>query len=92
MDSEAPGPAIRIDDLTPAEAPAISPDSAETSLNLNAVLRWEFHPGSTLFLVYSRFQAPELALNDQPAELDLSALRNGPAADSLRVKVSYYWN
>jgi len=84
-------PVIRLDDLSPALAPAEEPDSAETSLNLSAVLRWEFRPGSTLFLVYSRFQAPALApVGD--ARLDLGALRNGPAADALRLKLSYYWN
>jgi hypothetical protein len=92
VDPGAPRPTIRLDDLTPAAAPAESPDGAEANLNLNAVLRWEFRPGSTLFLVYSRFQAPDLALDGRPAELDVGALRNGPANDSLRVKVSYYWN
>jgi hypothetical protein len=92
VDPEAPRPVIHLDELTPAPAPATNPDSAETNLNLSAVLRWEFRPGSTLFLVYSRFQAPELALDGKPAELDLGALRNGPATDSLRLKVSYYWN
>jgi hypothetical protein len=85
-------PIIRFRDLTPMQVPLADFDSAETSLNLNAVLRWEFRPGSTLFLVYSRFQAPELALDGQDAELDLGALREGPAVDSLRVKISYYWN
>ena len=68
-----------------------SPDVAQTTLNISAVLRWEFRPGSTLFLVYSRSQAPDLEpLGD--AKLDFGALRNGPAADALRVKLSYYWN
>lgn len=85
-------PVIRLDELVPTEGPSTNPDSAEASLNLNAVLRWEFRPGSTLFLVYSRFQAPELDLGDRDAELDLGALRDGAATDSLRLKISYYWN
>jgi len=84
-------PVIRLDDLSPVPAPVEDPDSAETSLNLSAVLRWEFRPGSTLFLVYSRFQAPDLVPVGE-AKLDLGALRNGPAADALRLKLSYYWN
>jgi hypothetical protein len=92
----APGaaakPVVHLDDLQPMQVPLADFDSAETSLNLNAVLRWEFRPGSTMFLVYSRFQAPELALDGQDAELDLGALGDGEAIDSLRVKVSYYWN
>lgn len=86
-------PVIHFSDLERADVPMSEFDSAETSLNLNAVLRWEFSPGSTMFLVYSRFQAPDLALDPgERAELDLGALGDGPAIDSLRVKVSYYWN
>jgi hypothetical protein len=91
VDPAAPRPAIRIDALTPVAAPASSPDTAETDLNLSAVLRWEFRPGSTLFLVYSRSQTPEQAL-DGEGKLDLGALRHGMASDALRLKLSYYWN
>jgi Domain of unknown function (DUF5916)/Carbohydrate family 9 binding domain-like len=85
-------PVIKLDQLMPTAAPADNPDSAETSLNINAVLRWEFRPGSTLFVVYSRYQAPELALGGEDAKLDLGALRHGPSTDSIRIKLSYYWN
>lgn len=91
IDPAAPRPVIRVDDLTPVASAPMNLDSAATNLNLNAVLRWEFRPGSTLFLVYSRFQAPDLAL-DGDARLDFGALRNGPAADAIRLKLSYYWN
>lgn len=84
-------PMIRFTDMIPAAAPAATPDSASTTLNVSAVLRWEFRTGSTLFLVYTRSQTPELTL-DGPARLDLGALRRGPAADAFRLKVSYYWN
>lgn len=85
-------PVVRLGDLTPAAAPMTSPDRSETSLNLNAVLRWELLPGSTLFAVYSRFQSPELALDGEEAGLQLGALRRGPAVDAFRLKLSYYWN
>jgi hypothetical protein len=91
VDPAARRPVIRLDQLMPTAAPATDPDSEETSLNLSAVLRWEFRPGSTLFLVYSRFQAPALA-SDRDARLDLGALRAGPASDAIRLKLSYYWN
>lgn len=90
IDPAAPRPVIRFEDMMPADAPP-SRDSAATNLNVNAVLRWEFRPGSTLFLVYSRFQAPDLVL-DGDAKLDFGALRNGPATDAIRLKLSYYWN
>lgn len=92
VDPSAPRPAIRIADLMAAPAPVSNPDRAETSLNVNAMLRWEFRPGSTLFLVYSRFQSPDLALEGEPARFDPGALRRGPASDALRLKLSYYWN
>ena len=91
VDPSAPRPAIQIDELTPTAAPAASPDVAETDLNLNAVLRWEFRPGSTLFLVYSRFQTPEQEL-DGEGKLDFAALRHVQASDAIRLKLSYYWN
>jgi hypothetical protein len=92
IEPSAPRPVIRLADLMAAPAPITNPDHAETSLNLNAVLRWELRPGSTLFLVYSRSQSPELALDNEPARLEPGALRRGPAHDALRLKLSYYWN
>jgi len=91
VETGAARPVIRLDDLVPADAPAESPDHAATQLNLSAVLRWELRPGSTLFLVYSRSQAPETQL-DGAARLDLTALRRGPTSDALRLKLSYYWD
>jgi hypothetical protein len=91
VDPAARRPVIRLDQLTPAAPPAEDPDNEESHLNLSAVLRWEFRPGSTLYLVYSRFQAPAL-MPDRDARLDLGALRTGPASDAIRLKLSYYWN
>jgi hypothetical protein len=91
VDPAARRPVIRLDQLTPAAPPDLDPDNEETNLNLSAVLRWEFRPGSTLFLVYSRLQAPTLT-PDRDARLDLGALRGGPASDAIRLKLSYYWN
>jgi Domain of unknown function (DUF5916)/Carbohydrate family 9 binding domain-like len=82
---------IRLDDLMPANAPTVNPDSAETSLNLSAVLRWEFRLGSTLYVVYSRSQDPSLPL-DGDARLNLGGLRRGPGSNAIRLKLSYYWN
>lgn len=39
--------------------PAKSPDFRNRSLHSNAVLRWEYKPGSTLFIVWSQFRAGE---------------------------------
>ncbi|TMQ04353.1 MAG: hypothetical protein E6J90_51640 [Deltaproteobacteria bacterium] len=82
-----------LDMLEDSPPPIPNPNKVQTDLNLSAVLRWEFRPGSTLFLVYTRSQAGRPTLDfDQPAELDPGALRTAAAHDALRLKLSYYWN
>jgi uncharacterized protein DUF5916 len=91
----APGthPAIRIDQLQPMTMPlGFNPDSEQAALNLNVVLRWEYHLGSTLFLVYTRSQVPNVPLADnQSATLDLGALRRVPQSNAFVLKLSYWW-
>lgn len=83
---------VYLSDLRAAPAPTFNPDFAEPLLNLSAVLRWEYRPGSLLYLVYTRSQAPTLTFaNDQSATLDLGAFRTGPASDALLVKFSLWY-
>lgn len=89
MPGEAP-PRITLDALRPAAAPAQLPDSQYTALNLSAVLRWEFRPGSTLYLVYTR--SHEAAPGGQPAQLDPGALRAGAATSNLLLKLTLWWS
>jgi hypothetical protein len=71
---------------------ATSVDEGGGFFNLNLVLRWEYRLGSTLYLVYTRAQAPDLQLmTGEMARLDLGAIRHGPAADVLLVKLTYWW-
>ena len=86
-------PAVHLVDLVPgAAAPASNPDTQEAALNLNVVLRWEFRPGSLLYLVYTRAQSPSLTLApDQSGRLDLRPLRSAPASDVVLLKLSYWW-
>lgn len=87
-----PHPVVRLGDLRPTAAPTENPDFAEPVLNLSAVLRWEYLPGSVLFLVYTRAQAPELTFRrDESATLDLGAFRNGPASDAFLLKFTYWY-
>lgn len=84
---------VRLDELQPTAAPTQNPDSVETALNVNFVLRWEFMPGSTLFAVYTRSQSPVSVLQEgERAALDIAALRRGPSADTVIIKFSYFWN
>jgi hypothetical protein len=60
------------------------------SLVGNAVLRWEYRPGSTVFLVWQRRQAGSVALGDFDFGRDLGALWNAPSDDRFIVKVNYW--
>lgn len=60
------------------------------SLVGNAVLRWEFRPGSTFFLVWQRQQRARLALGDFDLSRDLSGLLQTPADNVFMIKLSYW--
>lgn len=60
------------------------------SLRGNAVLRWEYAPGSTIFLVWQRRQADETPLGDLRFGRDLSALMRAPAENVFMVKARYW--
>ncbi len=65
-----------------------------SALNLNAVLRWEYRLGSTLFFVYSHGQQERALLPGQQASASLlpSQLFQGPATDTFMVKFTYWWS
>lgn len=60
------------------------------SLRGNAVLRWEYRPGSTLFLVWQRRQAHEALTGDFQFRRDLDALLRAPAENVFMVKLRYW--
>ncbi|NUQ11156.1 MAG: carbohydrate binding family 9 domain-containing protein [Gemmatimonadaceae bacterium] len=60
------------------------------SLRGNAVLRWEYRPGSTLFLVWQRRQADESADGQFRFRRDLSAMMQAPAENVFMVKLRYW--
>ncbi len=81
---------IRLGDLQ-AIAPWSVPNVEQATLNVNAVLRWEFRLGSTMYLIYTRAQSPTLMPGNAP-RLDPSALGgNRGSTDVLMLKVSYWW-
>jgi hypothetical protein len=89
-----PRPLVHLGDLQRSfeGAPSTNPDVQEGVVNVNLVLRWEYRLGSTLFLVYTRAQVPNVVLGaGQPATLDLGAIRKGPAADVFLIKATYWW-
>jgi hypothetical protein len=78
--------------LTPAGAPAASPDTEQATLNVNLVLRWEYRLGSTLFLVYTRAQTPALTVAPGgSAQFELAPIWRGRAADDVVLLKLAYW-
>ncbi|HET6923498.1 MAG TPA: DUF5916 domain-containing protein, partial [Anaeromyxobacteraceae bacterium] len=85
---------VRTEDLAPIPDQDPVPAFQHTALNLNAVLRWEYRLGSTLYAVYTRSQqnpAGDPASGSFPPAT-LAPRWGGPTADAFMVKWSYWWN
>ncbi|HET8761782.1 MAG TPA: DUF5916 domain-containing protein [Gemmatimonadales bacterium] len=85
-----PEPEHRVGELGVAPGFEVAnPDFSDRELHLNLLLRWEFLPGSTLFLVWTHAR-----LADAPTRFslgdDLSTLMRGPAENALQAKLSYW--
>lgn len=61
-----------------------------TTLRGNAVLRWEFRPGSTLFLVWTQDRNHTASTGDLRLDRDQQALFGAPADHIFQLKVSYW--
>ncbi len=88
-----PRSAVRVGDLTPfvGVLPG-NPDFEEAVLNVNAVVRWEYRLGSTLFLVYTRAQQPNVTLGpNDVGGLHFGSVGKGPATDVVLVKLAYWF-
>ena len=75
-------PGVSINDLT---------DPSQVDITGNAVLRWEYRPGSTIFLVWQRQQDDEVGVGDFRFRRDLDALWRAPAHNRFLVKVNYWF-
>lgn len=60
------------------------------SLRGNAVLRWEYRPGSTLFLVWQQQREGAQALADLNATRDVASAFRDPARNVFLLKLSYW--
>ena len=61
-----------------------------TSLIGNAVFRWEYKPGSTLFLVWQRKKTSYLALGNFNFDRNFESLLNSTPDDRIIVKLNYW--
>lgn len=88
----APSRVIELGLLGPGAPPPQNPDFSEAAFLGNVVLRWEYALGSTLFLVYTRTQAPRIELlPGQRGTLDLGGVGRAPATDTFLVKLSHFF-
>ncbi len=81
-DGRGPGPSFNIAD----------PDFNFKSLRLNAVFRWEWKPGSTLFFVWTQSRADSRYPGAISAGRDIRALFGAPAENVFLIKMSYWFN
>ncbi|MDZ4694403.1 MAG: DUF5916 domain-containing protein [Deltaproteobacteria bacterium] len=87
-------PVILRSDLFASADPGTSPNHLDLALNATIVLRWEYSLGSTVFLVYSRANAPELNL--EPGErprltFNVDTLTSGQATQAILIKLAHWW-
>ncbi|HVZ75339.1 MAG TPA: DUF5916 domain-containing protein [Polyangia bacterium] len=92
-----PGARVRLDAIAAAPTTTMlpagmtTPDFEQAALNLSVVFGWEYLPGSTLYLVYSRSQLPSINIPDLGAHLAPRALGRGSSTDVVFLKLTYWW-
>ncbi len=70
--------------------PVEDPSFTLRSLRGNAVLRWEYRPGSTVYLVWTRSGASSLTRGTIHFGDDARALFRGPSENIFLIKVNYW--
>ena len=71
------------------ETAADRPDFTVVSLQANLVARWEFLPGSTLFLVWQHRRSDDVVRGDLGVDDGWRMIGRAAAENTLQVKVSY---
>jgi hypothetical protein len=79
-DAGGPAPSFRVAD----------PDFNFKSLRVNAVLRWEFRPGSTVYVAWTQRRHDEAHPGDFALGRDLRDLMRAPVDDVFLVKVAWW--
>lgn len=70
--------------------PIENPDFNVRSLRGNAVFRWEYRPGSTLFVVWQQSREDEAPYGDFNLRRDRTALFAARPENIFQVKVNYW--
>ena len=71
---------------------AKQPDFAWSSMNSNVILRWEYMPGSTLYLVWTQTREVSGDEGDFDLGRDWRSLRDTTGHDTFLMKVNYWWS
>ena len=69
-----------------------NPDFHFKSLRGNAVLRWEYAPGSTLYFVWTQSRTNTTYYQGFAFENSMNQLFTEPAQNIFMVKLTYWWN
>jgi hypothetical protein len=88
------GSRLQIDPDGSGPAPSFSiarPDFDLRSMRLNVVFRWEFRPGSSLFVVWTQQRSDQLPSGEFEFGRDASRVFSAPADDVVLVKMSYWF-
>lgn len=67
-----------------------NPDFNFRSVRGSAVMRWEFRPGSALYVVWNENRAETVPLGDFRLRRDFAAIPNALSRDVFLVKISYW--
>jgi hypothetical protein len=82
--------AARTRNYVPFDGPVHDPDFNLRSVRGSAVARWEFRPGSALYVVWNENRADVVPIGDFRFGRDLRAIPGAPSHDVILVKVSYW--
>ncbi|HEU4888567.1 MAG TPA: DUF5916 domain-containing protein [Thermoanaerobaculia bacterium] len=82
--------AARTDDYVPFAGNPFNFDFNFRSVRGSAVVRWEFRPGSALYVVWNENRADVEPIGDFSMSRDLRAIPNAPSHDVFLVKLSYW--
>jgi len=82
--------AARTRDYAPFTGSVDNPDFNFRSVRGSAVVRWEFRPGSALYVVWNENRADVVPVGDFSFRRDLRAIPTAPSHDVFLVKVSYW--
>jgi hypothetical protein len=77
-------------DYTPYAGTVSEPDFNFRSVRGSAVVRWEFRPGSALYVVWNENRADVAPTGDFRFRRDLRAISTAPSHDVVLVKLSYW--